>query len=224
MGVVNSYIDHFTVRNTTNRPITLGDLVNVLVPAKKSIDLLKQPRVTKEKINQSHHLQIAVRNGWLVVSKPLKRLKATRERQATVSDEIYTDAIFLDDLIDVTISGVDDDDFLQYDEDLGKWVNRPPTEIDVNLKVITITSNYTALPLDDLILCNASSRNITVTLPTAVGRSGKRYYIKKIDTSTHTVTIDPNGNETMDSFSECIITSFNTCLTPASDGSNWFIL
>lgn len=68
-NIANSYIDTFYVRNRTNRPVTLGDLVNLTVPANQTIDLLKIPRITKEKINQSQDLMTAVSGRILRIIK-----------------------------------------------------------------------------------------------------------------------------------------------------------
>ena len=224
MPITNSYIDNFTVRNTTNRPITLGDLVNVLVPAKKSIDLLKQPRVTKEKINQSHHLQTAVSSGWLVVSKPSKKRKTKRERQATVSDEIYENAVSLGELTDVTLSGVAEDDLLHYDSVTGKWINAQTADTDLHLSIATKTSAYTLTTNDDVILVDASSSTVTITLPSAVGVSGETYHVKKIDSTANNVVIESTGSETIDGELFKIITSQWTSLHLVSNGTSWFVI
>jgi len=86
MPVSKTYLDTWTVKNTTRRPITLGDLVNVLIPAGGTVDLLKQPMVTKEKINQSQHLQIAVQKGWLTILKTDQTHRPKREKQAILDD------------------------------------------------------------------------------------------------------------------------------------------
>jgi len=89
MPVGNQYIDEFKVRNVTANPITLGDLVNVTVLPGKTLDLLKQPRVTKDKINQSSALQIAFQTGVLVRLEETPVLSKTRdERAATIADEL----------------------------------------------------------------------------------------------------------------------------------------
>jgi len=223
MPVANSYIDYFKVRNTTNHPITLGDLVNVLIPAKRNVDLLQQPRVTKEKINQSVHLQTAIRVGWLVVTKPSKKSKTKRERQATVSDEIYDEIVSLDGLSDVSISSLQDNDLLQYDSAIGEWVNQSSSATDIHLNVVTKTADYTAASGDDVILCDATNP-FTVTLPTAVGVVGEVYHIKKIDSTINNVTIEANGSETIDGeLTKTINTQWNS-VQLVSDGSNWMIL
>lgn len=53
MPISPNYLDKFEVRNVTNSPVTLGDLVNVNVSPNRTLDLLKQSRVTKDKINRS---------------------------------------------------------------------------------------------------------------------------------------------------------------------------
>ena len=82
MPIAKSYLDTFNVRNLTSNVITLGDLVNLSIPAGKTVDLLTVPKVTKEKINQSQHLQIAVRNGQLRIEK-----ESCRRKKKTTADE-----------------------------------------------------------------------------------------------------------------------------------------
>lgn len=86
--------------------------------------------------------------------------------------------------------------------------------------VATKTGNYTATADDGLLLCNGT---LTVTLPSAatVG-AGFVYQIKNIGTGT--VTIDPDGAQTVDGQSTIAIPNQYWSLTICSDGSNWHIL
>ena len=61
--------------------------------------------------------------------------------------------------------------------------------------VTTVTGDYNALPTDTVIQCNAAAGvSITITLPTAVGISGKPYVIVKINASTFdSVTVQVAG-------------------------------
>lgn len=104
MPVNASYIDQYKVKNTTNRLITLGDLVNVIVPGNKTIDLLSQPRVTKDKINQSKHLQIALKKGLLVFIKDKINLSSNQKEAvlASLNDEMNLDI----DIANFTSSGI----------------------------------------------------------------------------------------------------------------------
>lgn len=82
----------------------------------------------------------------------------------------------------------------------------------------TIYSGYVTL-------CNASSAAIIVNL----GRSaafvpGTIYIIKKTDSSVNTVTVDPNGSETIDGAATYVLTLQYQTVTIISDGSNWHII
>ena len=93
----------------------------------------------------------------------------------------------------------------------------------VNLKTVTKTDDYTAAD-EVVILCDASSNKITITLPTAVGKKGRTYYVKKIDSSVNPVTIKGNGSQSVDGDSTQVATIQYTALTVISDGSNWHII
>ena len=93
----------------------------------------------------------------------------------------------------------------------------------VTNQIRTVTANYTALTTDSIILCNATSGNITITLYTAVGNAGRKLTIIKTDSSTNTVTIDGNSTETINgSLTQVLFTQHST-LTLVSNGTNWQI-
>lgn len=83
------------------------------------------------------------------------------------------------------------------------------------------SSNYTLTDNDDYITVTASS---TITLPTAVGRSGKRYIIKCVGSVT--ATIATTSSQTIDGNSAGTYTfggpNFNIMIV-YSDGSNWLL-
>lgn len=89
--------------------------------------------------------------------------------------------------------------------------------------VTTVTGNYSATT-DEVILCNAVSGSLTISLPTAVGVSGKVYSIKKIDSSSHLIFITPNGSEKIDNSGSVIVDSQYVSVTVVSDGTNWWII
>jgi hypothetical protein len=91
--------------------------------------------------------------------------------------------------------------------------------------VASKTAAYTAVASDDLILCDASGGAFTITLPTAVGISGKILVIKKTDsTLANHVTIDGSGSETIDGFTTRKLCTQHEALRIVSDGTNWQIL
>jgi hypothetical protein len=88
----------------------------------------------------------------------------------------------------------------------------------------TKTSGYTATATDYTILCNASGGAFTITLPAAASHTGRIYYIKKIDSSANTVTVDGNSSETIDDGLTAVLTVQYESITIQSDGSEWWIL
>lgn len=87
----------------------------------------------------------------------------------------------------------------------------------------TVTAPYLALATDRTILATASAA-LTISLPTAAGRAGKRYTIKKMDSSANVVTIDPNGAETIDGAATHGLTTQYARVTIESNGANWIIV
>ena len=81
------------------------------------------------------------------------------------------------------------------------------------------TANYTLTIDDRLVNCTANS--FTITLPTAVGITGREYIIKNTGSAT-TITIASTSSQTIDG---AIPSTYNvTTLTPlrvVSDGANW---
>lgn len=88
------------------------------------------------------------------------------------------------------------------------------------------TTPYTVLDDDDFIDVDTSALAIECDLPTAVGRSGKRYFIKDStgDAGTRNITIDPNGAETIDGAATYVIaTDYGVCEL-ISNGTNWEVV
>ena len=87
----------------------------------------------------------------------------------------------------------------------------------------TITQNHTATAGDHTIFANASSTNITVALPTAANIIGRQYIIKRVDSSVNSVTIDPNGSETIEGASTMALPDQRSVVIQ-SDNNNWWIV
>lgn len=83
---------------------------------------------------------------------------------------------------------------------------------------ITLTDEYSVIPVD------ASGGNITVTLPAAGSGIGTVYYIKKIDSSSNTVTIDANASETIDGVTTKVISSQYVSTTIVQTATQWWII
>ena len=87
--------------------------------------------------------------------------------------------------------------------------------------VVTKASDYAASS-GDYVLVDASSGNITITLPEP--SKATQVDVKKIDSSTNAVTVEPNGSETIDGSSSKTIDTQYESYTFISDGTNWYII
>lgn len=85
--------------------------------------------------------------------------------------------------------------------------------------VIVVATNYTVLNTDKIIQSTASG--VTITLPTAVGNTGRTYYVN--NASSGDITLDANGTETINAELTQIIPQSST-IQIFSDGSNWWII
>lgn len=90
---------------------------------------------------------------------------------------------------------------------------------------VSVNTGSIVTPGDSpVILCDASVNSISVNLPAASENINVVYYIKKIDSSGNSVTIDGNSNETIDGSLTQVISVQYDSLTLVSDGSNWHII
>ena len=98
------------------------------------------------------------------------------------------------------------------------------TSPTINFAIDEYASAQTLTANNYLVLVNASSGDITVTLPAAASHTNRIYTIKKIDSSEHTVTIDANSNEKIDGEETIDLNLQYQYITIACDGDEWFII
>jgi|CXWL01.1.fsa_nt_gi hypothetical protein len=100
----------------------------------------------------------------------------------------------------------------------------------LQLAIRTVTVNTTLLDTDFTVEVDAAAGNITITLPTAISQydggtsSGRIYNVKKIDSTANTVTITPQGGDTIDGLASIIISAKDVDYTLQSDGTRWIRL
>lgn len=88
----------------------------------------------------------------------------------------------------------------------------------VTLPEVAVSGTYTILSTDYLVDC--TSNTFTVTLPSAVGISGKIYQVK--NSGSGTITLDGNGSQTIDgSLTKSI--GPDEIIQVTSDGANWLV-
>ncbi len=86
------------------------------------------------------------------------------------------------------------------------------------------SANYTAAPGDSVILCNAATGPVTITLPTALGIQGRSFQIKKTDASTHVCSIATTASQTIDGATAVSLTAQYASRKVASDNANWQVI
>ena len=90
--------------------------------------------------------------------------------------------------------------------------------------VVAITDNYTTNYSDTVILADATSGNITVTLKPANEMTQKRIVILKTDASANTVTIDADGSETINgALTNVLSTKYAKVELTAYNGA-WYVI
>lgn len=89
--------------------------------------------------------------------------------------------------------------------------------------VASQTAAYSATGDETFIPCDATSAGFTVTLPAASTHSGKRFTIKKTDSSANVVTVDGNGSETIDGAADVKLLLQYESVTLLCNGTGWHI-
>ncbi len=91
----------------------------------------------------------------------------------------------------------------------------------LKLPLVSKTTTYTATAEDHVILVSAAAA-WTLSLPTAVGITGKEYIVKRTDdVPTQIVTVDPSGSETINGFLTVSHIRVGDTVSVVSNGTNW---
>jgi hypothetical protein len=91
----------------------------------------------------------------------------------------------------------------------------------------TVSTNTTATNTDKTILVNASTASVIISLPAAASSNSLRLNIKALTTNggANTITIDPNGSETIDGSSASLTTTTAyTSWQLHCNGSAWYLI
>lgn len=84
---------------------------------------------------------------------------------------------------------------------------------------VTYNSYYATV-----VFADATSNNVTITVPAANTSTGQRYDIKRKDSSAHIVTVLRSGSDTIDGAASWTLDMQYTSISIISDGSAWYIL
>lgn len=92
------------------------------------------------------------------------------------------------------------------------------------ISISTKNTNYTYLSTDKLLLGDATSGGITLTLPAAASSTGKVFMAKKIDSTGNAVTVKANASELIDGANTVVINSQYVAITMVSNGTQWYLI
>lgn len=102
-------------------------------------------------------------------------------------------------------------------------ITAPSSSSSGSVSVTTVkTSDYLA-SLGDFIKADPTGGAFTITLPTAVGNSGRSVTVKNVSDSVNDINIDTTGLETIDDSSSIIMDVARLSYTFVSDGFNWMV-
>jgi len=207
---------------------------------------------TDDPTNNGGHKNITVRAGTATAgTAPIKLTSGTVLSTPEVGAiEFNNDTLFFTittgtnrkkiPLIDVGSPGATGD--LYYRDSSGNFVRLGIGSSGQNLRVssglpawgdgssgfttATKTTGYTISSTDTVIFADASSGNVSITLPVASGLAGYRFYIKRIDNTypTNTCTVDRSSSDTIDGLTSVPLHLQYTALAVVSNGSAWYIL
>lgn len=123
------------------------------------------------------------------------------------------------------IQGAPIQDIKTAPQSLQFWYNKVKRTLDDLLNAVfattDVTANYTILATDHVILVNATSAAVTVTLPDA--SEVKEFHIKKIDSSGNAVTVARAGTDTIEGSTSVSLAAQYNSVTLYSDGSTtWY--
>ncbi len=82
------------------------------------------------------------------------------------------------------------------------------------------SGNYTA-SIDELVPCDVSGGGFTITLPTAVGNTGRSVCVKNVTTSTNNLVVSAPGAEAVDGTGSVTLSAAHATVTCTSNGSGW---
>lgn len=84
-----------------------------------------------------------------------------------------------------------------------------------------VSANTTLNDAHKVVTVDANGGARIISLPTSIGVSGKIYVIKKIDSSTNSVTINPYSTQTIDGSTTIVFDDQYDSIIIQSDGTNW---
>ena len=116
--------------------------------------------------------------------------------------------------------------FFYAEAQTGIGTTSPNSTLDVrgslSTAVTTFTGNTTAGSSDNMLVFTGTSA-ATLTLPTAVGITGRIYWIKNASSNSSTLTIATTSSQSIDGLSSWTLAQAYKALRLVSNGTNWYV-
>lgn len=90
--------------------------------------------------------------------------------------------------------------------------------------IAACNADHSVNATDSVLLCDSTSQAIALTLPTAVGISGRQYTFKRVNSGANSVTIATTASEVIDGASTLVLSTQYDRVTIVSDGANWWVI
>lgn len=108
------------------------------------------------------------------------------------------------------------------DVTLVKASNWNASHVDL-IGITAVSANYSVLDADEILECTAGSGGITLTLPSASGRTGKKFEFLRVDAAAGVVTIATTSSQTINGITTYLLTNQWQFVLVYCDGTNWKI-
>jgi hypothetical protein len=167
--------------------------------------------------------------------------QANNARDVTIKHN--TGNIYCPGSVDIVLTDTTQVVVLIYDATLSKWLatvcpanagllNGANTWTAANIFSKALNFAYTSVTADTtldgthfFVDVDCTSDSLDITLPTVVGINGRGYIIRKLDASANTVTITPDGTETINGSSDAVLDEqFESAIIFSNGASDWMLL
>lgn len=99
----------------------------------------------------------------------------------------------------------------------------PPGPSASTYNVVETSVAYLAAPYD-FVICDTSGGGFAVTLPSAIGISGKSLVVKKVSPDGNELTLASSLAQTIDGETSQVWSDQHASMNVVSDGANWQII
>jgi hypothetical protein len=99
-----------------------------------------------------------------------------------------------------------------------------PVKLQNDDEYMTNVSASFAVTVETVVIADATSGGLTVTLPKAAACVGRRIVVKKEDGSANAVAVQPQGTDTIDGQSSVSIGAANGGKVVISNGTKWYVI